>query len=101
MKDARNSQEFGEFAWNSNTFQCDPGSQSRIQAAVQSAIIDTSFTTTWTLSDNTTQTLNATELKELGKALADHVKQCHDRGRIVRGLIDAATTEADLEAIVW
>ena len=101
MKAARDQQEFGQFVYNASTFECDAQSQSRIQAAAQSAIIDSAFSTTWTLADNTTQTLNATQTKDLAKALADHVKQCHDRGRIVRAEIDAATTEAQLEEIVW
>lgn len=101
MKQARSNEEFDAFECNSKTFECDAVSQARIQASVQAAIIDGAFTTTWTASDNTTITVNADEMKELGKALADHVKACHDRGRIVRALIDAATTEAELEEINW
>lgn len=101
MKAERKAEEFGTFTWNNWEFQCDADSQARIQAAVQSAIIDSTFTTTWTLGDNSTQSLNATQLKSMGQALADHVKASHDRGRIVRGQIDAATTQAGLEAINW
>ena len=101
MKQARDTAEFGSFSYNSSTFDCDSVSQGRIQAAVQAALVDSSFVTTWTLSDNTTKELNAIEVKELGKALADHVKACHDRGRIVRAQIDAATTEAELAEINW
>lgn len=101
IKQDREGQEFGAFTWNNHTFQCDQASQMRIQSAVQAAILDDSLSMVWTLADNTTQTFNATELKQIGKALSDHVKECHDRGRILRAQIDAATTQEELEAIVW
>lgn len=101
IKADRTAAEFSTFVWNSNTFQCDQISQMRINAAVQAAVIDDAISMIWTLADNTTQTFNATELKQIGKALSDHIKQCHDRGRILRGDIDAATTVEDLEAISW
>lgn len=101
IKLARKAQELSTFEWNTHTFQCDEASQMRIQSAVQAAILDESLSMVWTLADNTTQTFNATELKQIGKALSDHVKQCHDRGRILRAQIDAATTQEELEAVVW
>jgi len=101
IKAARSAQEHDTFEWNGNVLQCDESSQVRIQAAVQAAIIDDSVTNVWTLADNSTLTLNATELKAIGKALSEHVKGCHERGRMLRAQIDAATTLQDLEAIVW
>jgi hypothetical protein len=101
VKAARQAQERGSFDWNAHSFQCNEISQMRIQAAVQAAIIDDAISMVWTLSDNTTQTFNATELRQIGKALSDHVKECHDRGRMLRAQIDAATTQEELEAIVW
>lgn len=101
IKAARNAQEFGALEWSGYTLQADPQSQARIRAAVQSAVMDNAFSTTWTLSDNTAVPLNAEQLKDLGKALADHVKQAHDRGRILRQQITDATSETELEAIVW
>ena len=101
IKAARQAQEHGSFNWNGHSFQCDEISQMRMQAAVQAAIIDDAISMVWTLADNTTQTFNATELRQIGKALSDHVKECHDRGRMLRAQIDAATTQEELEAIVW
>lgn len=101
IKAARDADENSTFDWGVHTFQCDQASQMRIQSAVQAAIIDDSLSMVWTLADNTTQTFAASELKQIGQALSNHVKDCHDRGRILRGQIDAATTEEDLEAIVW
>lgn len=101
IKAARDAEEASTFDWGAYTFQCDQTSQVRIQAAVQAAMLDDTISLVWTLADNTTQTFTASELKQIGQALSSHVSQCHERGRILRGQIDAATTEEDLEAIVW
>lgn len=101
IKASRDTEEFSTFVWNNHTFDCDEVSQRRIQGAVQLALIDDSLSIVWTLADNTTQTFAASELKQIGQALSNHVKDCHDRGRMLRVQIDAATTEEDLEAIVW
>jgi hypothetical protein len=101
IKTARKSQEFGTFDWGGYAFQCDEVSQRRIQSAVQLAEIDSTMTLDWTLADNTVQTFTAAEYVQIGQALANHVSQCHERGRILRQQIQSATTEAELEAIVW
>ena len=101
IKAARSADEFGTFAWNSHTFQCDQLSQSRIMSAVQSAQIDSALSIVLTLSDHTTVSLNATELKQVGQALSAHIDACHTKARGLRSQIDAATTEVDLNAITW
>ena len=101
LKIDRDDQEFGAFTWNGWEFDADEDSQARINAAVQAAILDDTYTATWTLADNTKQALTATQLKEVGKALGNHIKAAHDRGRIVRSLVDSATSTQDLEAISW
>ena len=101
IKKARDEHEFGVFEWGGYTFQCDEVSQRRIQGAVQLAAIDATMTLDWTLADNSVQTFTAAEYVQIGQALANHVSGCHERGRILRQEIDAATTLEDLEAIVW
>lgn len=101
IKRDRSAEEFGTFVWNDHTFDCDEVSQRRIQGAVQLAAFDTNTVMDWTLADNTTQTFIASELNQIGQALSNHVKHCHDRGRILRQQIQAATTEEELEAIAW
>jgi len=101
IKAARDAQEFGEFDWGGYTFQCDEVSQRRIQGAVQLAAIDNTMTLDWTLADNSVQSFMAAEYVQIGQALAIHVSECHERGRILRNQIESATTEAELEAIVW
>ena len=101
IKEKRQTEEFSAFTWNDLNIQCDVASQARINAAVQSAIIDNTFSTTWTLSDNSTKLLNATEIKSMGQALADHIKACHERGRLLRAEINTAKTLKGLEAVSW
>jgi hypothetical protein len=101
IKAARTAQEFGTFDWGGYTFQCDEVSQRRIQGAVQLSAIDDTLTLDWTLADNSVQTFTAADYIQIGQALAVHVSQCHERGRILRLEIEAATTLEDLEAIVW
>ena len=101
IKAARDAQEFSQFDWGGYTFQCDEVSQRRIQGAVQLAAIDNTMTLDWTLADNSVHTFTASEYVQIGQALAIHVSQCHERGRILRQEIESATTEAELEAIVW
>jgi hypothetical protein len=101
IKAARNAEEFGTFTWSTHTFQCDQVSQRRIQGAVQLAQLDSAMTLDWTLADNSVQTFNATELQQIGQALAAHVDACHVKSRTKRGEIDAATTEAELGTVVW
>lgn len=101
IKAARDAQEFSQFDWGGYTFQCDEVSQRRIQGAVQLASIDDTLTLDWTLADNSVQSFTASEYVQIGQALANHVSQCHARGRILRNQIESATTETELEAIVW
>jgi len=101
IKAARDAQEFSQFDWGGYTFQCDEVSQRRIQGAVQLSAIDDTLTLDWTLADNSVQNFTASEYVQIGVALATHVSGCHARGRILRQEIESATTETELEAIVW
>ena len=101
IKAARNAAEFGTFTWSSHTFQCDEISQRRIQSAVQLAQLDSTVSVTWTLSDNTTQVFNATELQQIGQALSAHINACHDKARAKRSEIDSATTEEQINSVSW
>jgi hypothetical protein len=101
IKAARDAQEFASFEWGDYTFDCDEVSQRRLQGVVQLSAIDSTLTLDWTLADNSVVSLGSAEYILIGQALAVHVGQCHERGRILRAEIDAATTLEGLEAIVW
>lgn len=101
VKESRSQKEFGEFQWGDYVFQCDEVSQRRIQGAIQLAAINSSMTLEWTLANNTAQLFTADDYIQIGEALAVHVSQCHERGRMLRQQINESTTEAELEVIVW
>ena len=101
IKIERSVAEFGSFVWNEHTFDSDEASQRRIQGAVQLAQLDSSITLDWTLADNTVQTFNATELQQIGQALASHVDACHVKARGLRNQINAAESQAELSVISW
>ena len=101
IKADRSGDEFGNFVWSDHTFDCDEVSQRRIQGAVQLSALDPSIVMDWTLANNTVQTFNATELQQIGQALASHVNACHVKARGLRDQINAAQTESELSVISW
>jgi hypothetical protein len=101
IKTAREFEEFGLFTWNNYNFDADERSQQRILTATQRAVSDSSVSIMWTLSDNTVVTFNATELIQIGQALASHIDNCHTKARIKRAEITSATTFSELNNISW
>ena len=70
IKLARDIEEYTSFVWSRFTFDANERSQQRITSAVQRAQLDTTMTVTWTMSDNSTSSFNATEVQQIGQALA-------------------------------
>lgn len=105
IKEARNTQEFGGFIWDGSHFSSDITSQQRISSAVQLASISKNsgqpFTVTWTLSNNTTRTLNADEMILVGLTLGNHVEAGFIKGQLLQQQIAEAQTAAELAAISW
>jgi len=94
--------EFHEFNYSTKSWELDFSfAQQGKQGAVQLAALDNMTVMDWTLADNSVQTFNATELVQIGQALAAHVNACHVKARGLRAQIDAATTEAELGTISW
>lgn len=81
----------------------DPESLLRITGAVQAATIaitaGDALALDWTMADNSVVTMDAEMLVAMGRAVALHVDACHQRGRELRQLVEAAETEGDLTAI--
>lgn len=94
IKSQRNQLEFGGFEFEGNVYDSDQVSQGRIMGAV-SAGVDRA----WTLADNTTVSLTASQLQQLYAALQAHIASVHERGRIARQLIFEAETKEEVEAI--
>lgn len=101
IKTARESAEYGGFSIGVDMYDSDAVSQSRIQGAVIKAMRDPTMSIDWTLADNTIKTLSASEIIDMGDALAAHVMTQHEKARYFRSQIEAATTQAELDAILW
>lgn len=94
IKAMRDQLEFGGFEFESNIYDSDQVSQSRIMGASYAGIDQT-----WTLADNSTVELSASQLQQLYAALQAHIASIHERGRIARQLISEAETKEQVEAV--
>ena len=101
IKQARSQAEYAGFTWDSSTFDSDATSQNRITGAVTLAQLSSAFTIDWTLATNQVRTLNQSEMLQVGAALGVHVQTQFAKGQSLRVQIDAATTQAEVEAVVW
>lgn len=101
IRAARDAAEFGGFTWDGSAFDSDPMSQSRIQGAAQLAQLSPAFSVDWTLADNNVRTLTGPEMIAVGVELGVHVSAQHAAARTLRAQILAATTAAEVEAVVW
>lgn len=94
IKSQRDQLEFGGFEFEGNIYDSDQVSQGRIMGA---AIADVDQV--WTLADNTTVELSASQLQQLYAVLQAHIASAHERGRIARVAIESASTKEDVERI--
>ena len=94
VKSQRDQLEFGGFEFEGNVYDSDQVSQGRIMGAVSAGVDQT-----WTLADNTTVNLTASQLQQLYSALQAHIANVHERGRTARQLISDAETKEEVEAI--
>lgn len=94
IKSQRDQLEFGGFEFDGNIYDSDQVSQGRITGAASAGIDQT-----WTLADNTTVELSASQLQQLYAALQAHIASAHERGRIARQLIFDAETKEQVEAV--
>lgn len=94
IKSERDSLEFGGFEFEGNTYDSDQASQGRIMVAAVAGVDQV-----WTLADNTTAELSASQLQQLYAALQAHIASVHERGRIARQLIFDAETKEQVEAV--
>lgn len=105
VKTGRDAELYDSFVWDGSRFDSDQVSQTRIQGAVQLATIALSqgqnISIDWTLYDNTTRTLSATDFVQLGVALGTFVTTLFAAGVTLRDQIVAATTVQQVDAIKW
>lgn len=94
LKAERDALEFGGFNYLGMVFDSDQASQGRLLGASIAGI-----DRTWTLADNTTVELSASQLQQLYVTLQLHIASVHERGRIARAAIESAVTKEEVEAI--
>lgn len=94
IKSERDRLEFGGFEFDGGIYDSDQVSQGRIMGAAVAGVDQV-----WTLADNTTVELSASQLQQLYAALQAHIASVHERGRIARQLIFDAETKEQVEAV--
>lgn len=94
IKAQRDQLEFGGFEFEDSIYDSDQVSQGRIMGAASAGVDQI-----WTLADNTTVSLTASQLQQLYAALQVHIASVHEKGRIARQLIFEAETKEQVEAI--
>jgi hypothetical protein len=101
IKQARSQAEYAGFTWDGSTFDSDAISQNRITGAVTLAMLSPAFTIDWVLADNTTRLLDQEGMAQVGGALGAHVAAQFAKGVMLRAQIEAATSQAEVEAVTW
>lgn len=102
---ARDEAEQGGFEYMGKVFDSDEISCLRMSCAAQAMALmpvsEPEQTITWTCQDNSTIDLTAAELLGLVAALAQWSNTCHEKATALKAQIDAATTNAEVEAVKW
>lgn len=105
IKAARDAAERMPLVTPIGTFDADPKGRTNLTDTIlllQSlAAIGQPANIDFTLADNTVVTLSLAQMVQVGIALGLQVQGAYNTGRQLRGLIEAATTAQQLEAIVW
>lgn len=94
IKSERDRIEFGGFEFEGRIYDSNQVSQGRIMGAALAEADQV-----WTLADNSTVILSGSKLLELYKAMQQHIAAAHERGRIARLAIEAATSKEELDLI--
>ena len=102
INSARDRTEQGGFEYLGKTFDSDPISCQRISTAAQAMAFATEETAiVWTCQDNTTISLNKTQLAGLVAALAMHSNTCHQKATALKAEVEKAKSKEELEKITW
>lgn len=94
IKQIRDQYEFGGFEFEGKIYDSDSISQGRIIGAAMAGVDQT-----WTLADNSTVELSASQLQQLYAALQAHIASVHERGRVARQKINIALTFEEIENV--
>ena len=98
---ARYNAEIAGVTINGVLIKTDRETQAVLTAACLQAYIDSGYSLNWKTGDGTFVSLPAEKIMAFGTAVRAHVQGCFDREAELLPLIEAATTQAELEAIKW
>lgn len=101
---ARDAAEQGGFEYMGKVFDSDPVSCQRISTAAQAMSLmpaSEDNKITWTCQDNTTISLNKTQLSGLVAALAQWSNTCHQKATALKAEVEKAQTKEELDKITW
>ena len=98
---ARYNAEIAGVTFNGVLIKTDRETQSVLTGACLQAYIDSGYSLNWKTGDGTFVSLPAEQIMAFGTAVRAHVQSCFDHEAELVPLIEAATTEAELEAIKW
>lgn len=100
VKQLREQHKDGGLVTPFGPVETDPDSRVNINGAVQMAgILGAAFTIDWRMQDNSTTTLDAADMVNMGLLVGQHISACQYKKNELDALISAATTKAELEAI--
>ena len=98
---ARYEAEIAGVTINGVSIKTDRETQAVLTAACLQAYIDSGYSLNWKTGDGTFVSLAAEQIMAFGTAVRAHVQSCFDREAELLPLIEAATTEAELNLITW
>lgn len=101
MNAIRWEKERESFDFNGFKINCDDVSQTKINGAVSSVLVDSTYTLNWRCDDGTFVTLNGDYIKALGTAVRNHIQTQFDKEKDYNTLIDNKTTREEIESINW
>lgn len=102
IKAERERRLAGTFTHAGHTYDIDPVNLSGASIDAREALIaGEPWSQLWVLADNTVATLTAAEMIAVGRACKAEVSNLWATSQYLRGLIEAATTSAAIEAITW
>lgn len=102
INSARDRTEQGGFEYLGKVFDSDMISCQRISTAAQAmAFAQEETAIVWTCQDNTTISLNKTQLVGMVAALAEWSNTCHQKATALKAEVEKAKTKEELEKITW
>lgn len=93
-------EETGGITLNGTEIATDRESQGLLTGAVLKAKDDPAYSVRWK-ARNGWFSLDAATIIAIADAVRDHVQACFDKEEVLQNQVDAATTEAELEAVKW